>query len=568
MDTFPLSPIRFAGPPPGGSRLTLELDSSPLRRPGLALPRRPKLIAACVLAALVAPAAAPARAADPRPNIVVIMTDDQTVNDLRLMSLTRGLLARGGVTFRRSYVSYPVCCPSRATYLSGQYAHNHRVLGNYPPSGGYRRFDKRESLPVWLSRAGYHTAHVGRYLNGYGSDTPAVVPPGWSEWYAPIGVSSYRMWGYTLDENGTRHTYGAPLSSDPALYQTDVLRDRALAVIRRRAHADRPLFLSIAFLAPHMEGSSMQAMTDMGLRPAPRHRGLFAHARLPRPRSFNERDVSDKPRAIRRRPRLHFDDVADITDRYRQRQESLLAVDEAVQQLVQGLARAGQLDRTYLIFTSDNGFMQGEHRVPSGKVLPYDPSTRVPLLLRGPGIPAGQVSDELVGNIDLAPTVLQIAGAAPGKPVDGRSLLPFARDPELLSRRPLLHETGGRRYVPGADVDSGEAPATRRQFTYRAVRTRRWLWVEYRGRARELYDLARDPAELRSRHADPRYRRTRAALHRALRRLSRCRAQSCGRPIGAIPRPGRPAALEARSAGGAGRPAPQAALEARSTRRP
>jgi N-acetylglucosamine-6-sulfatase len=501
--------------------------------------RTSTLIAACLLAALAAASAARAQAPATRPNVIVIMTDDQTVGDLRSMGLTRTLLGGGGVTFKRSYVSYPVCCPSRATYLSGQYAHNHRVLGNYAPSGGYGRFDKQENLPVWLNRAGYHTVHVGRYLNGYGSETPADVPPGWSEWYGAVGTSSYRMWGYTLNENGKRHTYGAPLRADPSLYQTDVLRDRALGVIRRRSGAGRPFFLSIAFLAPHLEGSGIRSLTDEAVRPAPRHDGLLDRARVPRPRSFNERDVSDKPRPVRRRRKLDADDVTDIRDRYQEREESLFAVDDAVQSIVDELGRDGVLDRTYVVLTSDNGFMQGEHRVPGGKVLPYDPSTQVPLLLRGPGIPAGGVSRELVGNIDLAPTILEIAGATPGKVVDGRSLLPFARNPGLLSSRPFLHETGGRRYVPGGDVDAGEAPSTRRQLTYRAVRTRRWLWVEYRGRARELYDLVRDPAELRSRHADPRYRRTRAALHRVLLRLAHCTGDGCRAEIGPIPRPAR-----------------------------
>jgi arylsulfatase A-like enzyme len=496
------------------------------------------LLALLAAAAPVAAVAAPA--ADPRPNVIVIMTDDQTFRDMRSMTQTRRLLGGGGVTFKRNYVSYPVCCPSRATYLSGQYAHNHRVLGNYLPSGGYARFDKWENLPVWLSRAGYHTVHVGRYLNGYGSDVPADLPPGWSEWYGAIGTSSYRMWGYSLNENGRRRTYGDLLDSDPTMYQTDLLKDRALDVIRHGSENGRPFFLSIAFLAPHKEGADIVDRADTGVRPAPRHRGLFAHARLPRPRSFNERDVSDKPRLIRRRRRLDPGDVSDIRYRFRERQESLLAVDEAVAAIVQELAADGVLDNTYLLFTSDNGFFQGEHRVPSGKVLAYDPSTHVPLLLRGPGIPPGGVSNELVGNIDLAPTVLEIAGATPGKPVDGRSLLPFARNPSLRTGRPLLHETGGRRYVPSEDVDAGEPPATRRQLTYRAVRTRRWLWVEYRGGGgRELYDLVRDPAELRSRHADPRYRRTRAALHRLLIRLARCSGDSCRRAIRPIPRPAR-----------------------------
>ena len=160
---------------------------------------------------LVAPASAGAR-----PNVVVLMTDDQTVADLSAMPRTHALLGAGGVTFDRSYVSYPVCCPSRATLFSGQYAHNHGVMGLHPPTGGYARFDAQESLPVWLQRSGYRTAHVGKYLNGYGTDTPADVPPGWSDWYGAVGDSTYRMWGFTLNENGLSKTYGGLFDEDPA----------------------------------------------------------------------------------------------------------------------------------------------------------------------------------------------------------------------------------------------------------------------------------------------------------------------------------------------------------------
>jgi N-acetylglucosamine-6-sulfatase len=498
--------------------------------------RLPGLTAVCLLA--LALGAVPAGADDPRPNVVVIMTDDQTVADLRSMGSTRRLLANEGVSFRRSFVSYPLCCPSRATFLSGQYAHNHRVLGLYPPTGGYRRFDKRESLPVWLQRAGYRTAHVGKYLNGYGTAVPATVPPGWTEWYGAVDPSAYRMWGYSLNENGLLRTYGHALfDEEAALYQTDLLRDRAVDVIGRGRREGRPFFLSVAFLAPHHETSGVRDVAEVAVRAAPRHRGLAAGARLPRPRSFDERDVSDKPGYIRRRYRLDSFEEAEIVARYRQRRESLYAVDEAVEAIVDQLARSGELDRTYLLFTSDNGFMQGEHRVPSGKMLPYEPSTRVPLLLRGPGLPRGRGSSELVGNVDLAPTILQLARAPAGKPVDGRSLLRFARHPGRRSRRALLHETGGRRFVSGGELDAGALPTVRRVFSWRAVRTRRWLWVEYRGGARELYDLLRDPQQLRSRHADPRYHGTRKALRRELRRLVRCRGSRCRAAAGRIPGP-------------------------------
>jgi N-acetylglucosamine-6-sulfatase len=479
----------------------------------------------CILGALLA--CAPAASAADRPNVVVLMTDDQTVSDLDAMPRAQALLGAGGVTFDRFYVSYPLCCPSRATYLSGQYAHNHQVLGLHPPTGGYARFDALESLPVWLQRAGYHTAHLGKYLNGYGSETPADVPPGWSDWYGAVDDSTYRMWGYTLNENGTLQTYGGPFEEDPRNYQTDVLARKAVELIEQRAASTEPLFLSVAFLAPHHEGSNVRRTTGRIVRAAPREAGSLATKRFRRPRGFNEADISDKPFFLRRRPRMGPAQIARIVANYRARQESLLAVDDAVSDIVAALRSAGQLDNTYVMLTSDNGFMQGEHRVPTGKMLPYDPSTQVPLLIRGPGLPQDEVSQALVGNVDLAPTILEIAGASSTKPLDGRSLLALARDPSLEPKRSLLHETGGQRFVRRIDQDTTGAPPIRDLRSYRAIRTTRWLYVEYRGGMRELYDLDQDPHQLRSLHRVEAYFRLRARLARRLDRLARCAGPAC-----------------------------------------
>ena len=474
-----------------------------------------------------------------RPNIVVIMTDDQTVAELQGMRNTQRLIAREGVRFSRSYVSYPVSCPSRATYLTGQYAHNHRVMGLYPPTGGYGRFDKHNALPVWLRTAGYHTAHFGKFLNGYGDREPADVPPGWSSWFATVDYSTYRMWGYTLNENGRFRTYGKPFDENPRYYQTDVLTRKALGVIDGRSGRG-PFFLSINFLGPHHEDRRVQARTGRLVRPAPRHRNAYASAPLARTRNFNERDISDKPRFLRRRAHsLTGAEIARLTRDARSRREALLAVDEAVARIVTALSRRGQLENTYIVFTSDNGYMQGEHRVRSGKMLPYEPSSKVPLLIRGPGLPKGAVSGELVANTDLAPTLLAISGGRPGKIVDGRSLLPFARQPGRRTRRAILHETGGRRYASLRDQDEGpnRGRALQRVMTYRAVRTPGWLYVRYRNGERELYDMRRDPQQLHSLHRGPRYRQTRQALARELRRLAHCQGTRCRRPTASIPGP-------------------------------
>jgi N-acetylglucosamine-6-sulfatase len=464
------------------------------------------------------------------PNVVVLMTDDQTVKDMTPLRRTRQLIGRAGVTFTRSYVSYPVCCPSRATFLTGQYAHNNDVRCLYPwCGGGYGRLNQEEYLPVWLERAGYVTAHIGKFLNGYGRERSPDIPMGWTEWYGLIDHSTYRMWGYKIYENGRARTYGQPFRETPDQYQTDVLREHAVDFIRRRAPDDAPFFLSVAFLAPHHESGYTQQRTGKLVRPAPRHEGRFATAALRRGANFNERDLSDKPWFIGRWNRLLTPRrEAAIAARMRQRWESLLAVDEAVAAIVGELRRAGEIDDTYVIFTSDNGYMQGEHRVPLGKMLAYDPSTQVPLLIRGPRVPSGRRTRALVGNIDLAPTILDATAASARVPLDGRSFLPYARNVRRRSPRPLLHETVGNGARGRANTREGRARGEQpRVPAWRAVRTTRWLYVDYKGGQRELYDLKRDPAQMNSLAGDPRRRVRLRTLRRILSDLTRCRGLQC-----------------------------------------
>ena len=404
---------------------------------------RPLLVPIALLATAIALAAtlaghpAPASGATAqRPNLVVVMTDDQTYADMAAMPLTRRLIGGAGATFTRAYVSYPLCCPSRATFLTGQYAHNHGVRTNAPPDGGYEALDGDHTLPVWLRAAGYRTAHIGKYLNGYGLRRAANVPPGWTEWHGAVDKSTYQMWGYTLNDNGELRSYGDFLAEDPPLYQTDVLRDRAVQTILEH-EGPAPLFLSLAFVAPHGEVTQPGTTTQPFVRPAPRHRDRYAGLELPLPRSFDEADVRDKPPHVRRLRRLSLYAQERIAEDFAARRESLLAVDEAVAAIVGALEQRGELDSTYVLFTSDNGFLQGEHRIPKGKYYAYEPSSHVPLLVRGPGIRPRSVSRELVSNVDLAPTLLEAAGATADRAVDGRSLLAFARDPRLRTNRPL-----------------------------------------------------------------------------------------------------------------------------------
>ncbi len=478
---------------------------------------RPAGLAAAVLATLVAlvllaPAGSAAPEPGKRPNVLVLMTDDQTLESMRVMPNVRDLLARRGTTFTRSFVSFSLCCPSRATFLTGQYAHNHGVLGNKPPIGGYGKLDTSNYLPLWLQRAGYRTIHLGKFLNGYGRDRPATeVPPGWNEWYASVDPSTYRFWGYTLNENGLLNTYG--VGRNPIFYSTDYYSQRAVDLIARNAPRKQPFFLSVAFLAPHA-GAPREPDDPRGIGTpavAPRHRDRFAGTPLPSSPAYNEADVSDKPAYIRALPRIGPGRAAQIQENYEQRLESLLAVDEGIARILGALRTAGELDDTLVIFTSDNGFFHGEHRVQNGKVLLYEPSIRLPLILRGPGVPEDAHRGQLVTNADLAPTILDATGAQPGRTEDGRSLFELLRDPGREWGRDLLIEGGG---APG----KGE---------FDALRTYRYLYAEYSNGDRELYDLDRDPYELQSRHADRAYASVRKKLARRLASLKNCAGSSC-----------------------------------------
>jgi N-acetylglucosamine-6-sulfatase len=481
----------------------------------------------------------------PQPNIIVVMTDDQTQADIRVMPRVRALIGDEGTTFVNSYVTWPLCCPSRSTAFTGQYAHNHHVLSNHKDQGGgVTAFDARETAAVWLSRLGYKSILIGKYLNGYGADTPADVPPGWGEWYAT--VATYLMWGYSLNENGHIVGYGQPDQEDPALYQTDVLRAKAVDAIHRNAHTGKPLYMHLAFVAPHREGGLSPEQTRNSPRPAPRHKGLYASEPLPQPASFDEADMTDKPSFMQSYAPLTADDIDSATTFYRNRLESLQSVDEAVGAIDAALAAENISDNTFLIFTSDNGVFFGEHRVPEGKNLMYDPASRVPLLIRGPGIPARAVSSELVANVDLAPTLVDMSGATPGLAMDGRSLLSYARNPGLHSARPLLFDApAGQPPDPGAGTDEPPALGTHRPKPARpdfpplaGLRTPRYVYVEWGTTGEsELYDMDLDPDQLQSRHADTHYAAIVQALHADLSARKACVGEPCRRDLAPLPDP-------------------------------
>ena len=463
---------------------------------------------AATLVTFVLAASASAQTPPERPNILMIMTDDQTVESMRVMPAVQRLIADRGTTFDNSFVNFSLCCPSRATAFTGQYSHNSNVQGLAPPLGGYPLLNTSSYLPLWLQQAGYRTIHLGKFLNGYGSQNPDVyeVPPGWDVWQGSIDPTTYDYSRFTLNEDGRLVSY-----DDPGMYQTDLYTQRATQLIDRYADSSRPFFFSLAYLAPH-HGSPLE-VDDPPLLKTPsvagRHQNVFSAEPLPLPASFNEADVSDKPGFIRRRAALPPDRIAVVQEAYQQRLESLLAVDEGVEQIAAELAEEGELENTLIIFTSDNGFLHGEHRISAGKVVLYEPSIRVPLVMAGPGVAAGQRRRQLVTNADLSPTILEAAGGLPGLPQDGRSLFPLLDDPGRQWGRDLL--------IQGRSAG----------HSFNALRTLRYIYAKYGNGGVEMYDLARDPDELHNLNRSRRHKQLRIQLGKRLQRLKRCRGPSC-----------------------------------------
>jgi N-acetylglucosamine-6-sulfatase len=426
----------------------------------------PKLLLLCSVVALVAAGRAAAQ-----PNVLLIVTDDQRWDTLGYMPTVQSELAGKGVTFTNAFVVNPVCCPARTSLLTGRWSHSTGVWGVNGPHGGFHVFDDASTLPVWLDRAGYKTMLAGKYLNGYLDET--YRPPGWDRWFA-FTRNPNRYFDYGVADDGRPVVFG----SNAGDYATDVLADRAERFIREAGNA--PFFLYFAPKAPHIGGPGEY------VTPAPRHAGSFAGLDPWRPPNVNEPDVSDKPAYIRNRAPVSEAEL----DQLRQEQlESLLAVDEAVARMLDALRETGELTDTLVVFTSDHGFGWGEHRR-THKVVPYEESIRVPLVIRYDRLGlAAHAERRVVLNVDLAPTVAAATGkTAPG--AEGRNLLPLMAAQTRGWRPSFLYEA----YMGEWNVNGWGAPG------YCAFRGVRWKYVQYNTGEEEVYDLARDPYELRSLH--------------------------------------------------------------------
>ena len=517
-----------------------------------------------------------------KPNFVVIQTDDQTIDQLYatytppgggpipVMPNTLASIAEKGTTFNRYYVSYPLCCPSRVSLLTGRYAHNHNVRGNVPPNGGYTGFSFRQAnshnIATWLQGAGYRTIHIGKFLNAYGDepfDDGKTVPPGWNAWHSVLKADTdHYFYGYTLNDNGVldgpfgdsgswdtreygvRDDFGcpfAPLNGQPCLYETDVLT-RIASEEMQGTPGTQPFYLQLDYTAPHGD-----FRRPAGPEPATRHYDSLPGAPYPHGPSegFNEGNVNDKPLFIREASYLSPSETHTYRVYYQKGLESLRAIDDGVQQIINTLGASGRLRNTYILFTSDNGFFYGEHRLTGGKFLAYEPATHMPLLIRGPGIKPASSTGELAANIDIAPTILELAGAQADKSIDGRSLLPYILDPTLRTRRPILFES----FVETNDVEAqgGQPLAARPRVAARAgtradeagasivappkdyvgIRLGPYKYIEWPNGEKELYDINKDPYELNNKVRDSNLFPIRAFLQKELRRLAECSGRGC-----------------------------------------
>ena len=485
-----------------------------------------------------------------RPNVLVIETDDMRWDDLRFMPAVRRLIRDRGLSFENSFAPYPLCCPSRSSFLSGEYSHNHHVYTHLDPYG-FAAFHDQTTIATRLQGAGYQTALVGKYLNGYGEQyrrngesSLHYEPPGWDQWYA----GSDHIWAFDDPHyGGGTYSYdhlvqnvNGKIQSFPGSYATDVLAEQTRRVIDDFGATTAPWFVWWTPTAPH-HGLPVEpddpaptrrtdgefSEWDTPARPAwvkGRFDKLITHGSgTPLGRSA-EADVSDKPIYLRKLPELTAAEKAAETEVTRQRAESLYALDVQIRRTIRHLRTTGQLARTVIAFTSDNGYYLGEHRKRTGKINLHEPSLRVPLVIAGPGIPRGRRYDPIT-TVDLAPTLAAYAGTTmPG--ADGTSMLAVIEGGDRGWTRAVVTEgmMGFGRYAEQYKL--GRTP-----LDTRGLRLGRWKLTRYSTGETELYDLSKDPLELRNLNRKARYAGVLEEMKALYATYHACSEDTCRAPL-------------------------------------
>ncbi|KAI8803658.1 alkaline-phosphatase-like protein [Cladochytrium replicatum] len=456
-----------------------------------------------------------------QPNIIFIITDDQdaTYDSLKYMPSVQKWLVRGGVNYQNHFVTTPVCCPSRASIFRSQYTHSHNLSDVFPPHGGYTKWIKedldKDYLPGWLKAAGYSTWFTGKFVVEYSLDNYFRVPKAWDVFDA-FSIPNLTALTVRFDIPVFSRNGEWPVIYN-GQYQTDVLAQKTLAFVESAVALRKPFFIYTAPSACHTTvyardtkklppEEAIGALSFEPPIPADRHKHLFSDVELPRPPNFNA-SREDKPAWLRTLPYLSQQNATYLTWAYRQRLRSLQAVDEFVEDLFTRLEATGELDNTYVFYTADNGYHLGAHALGMGKEFFIEEDIRVPMLARGPGIPAGSVVTEQTLHLDLAATFTALAGAGLPRITDGK-VFPIIRDLPGVKESVELHEeaVSARKELnvkrPATLVEfwgTGADEALGRLFfnnTWKAVRTDDAKYVVHCTGERQLYNLNEDPYEL------------------------------------------------------------------------
>lgn len=462
-----------------------------------------------------------------KPNIVLILLDDldDTITPFwEAMPVTKKLIKDQGMTFTNSFSPNPLCCPARASLLTGKYSHNTGVFNNDGREGGWKKFyeegNEKETVALYLQKAGYTTSHIGKYLNGI-EDEPTHVPVGWSEWYGAVGRAMYTGYNYKLNENGTLVDYG----NKPEDYMTDVISQKAREFITRSESNDETsFFLSLAPTAPHYP-----------LPPAPRHRNHpFKNSILPSVLNYDEKDISDKPDWLEESAVTRSIFLKTVNWDYRNRMGSLYAVDEMIASIIETLYKNRELENTYIIFTSDNGYNNGSHRLIQ-KMAPYEESQRVSLVIAGPGIKKSS-DKHFALTIDLAPTILDLTGIKIPETIDGMSLAPLLFGEKINTWRKdyiaehkiggLASEFNGYPFIVDFVTKFIDVPS------YIALRSEDYLYIEWElenKKEYELYDMKADPYQLNNLLGSEgkKYKDIVENLKERLKFLKDCKGETC-----------------------------------------
>ncbi len=488
-------------------------------------------------------------AANDGPNILVVTTDDMRWDELRFTPNVRKYVTSRGLLFANSYAPNPLCCPSRASFLTGLYSHNHHVYSHEKPYG-FGAFDDHLTVGTVLNQAGYQTALVGKYLNGYGAQPSLVtggpsvtyVPDGWTDWM----VSIEHRWpkgspyvGGTYDYRSFTQNVNGHVLSNRGKYSSNVVGSQVRSLLGKYGETGHPWFVWATPVAPHFGGPKepddpesyrgasgylsrfqtparpdwVKGRFDSSLRRAP---GVRADGQP------EEQDIADKPEYFRKVPEMVGVERRRLLEVERQRAEALFAWDVQFGRIVKTLKQTGQFKKTVIVFTSDNGYFLGEHRQRTGKIKPHEPSLRVPLVVAGPGIPHG-VRYAPISTVDLTATIVDLAGAAPLPGQDGLSKVPaFTKDrpwtvPVVTEGLQHLQRTAAGGFPQG--------------LTEMGLRTGRYAYFRYTTGEGELYDLFTDPLELRNRYDDPAYADVRRDLTRLWKQYRLCSGDACRVPL-------------------------------------